>query len=49
MSQAPKLRPEFDTPQFAKGLEVRRDVLGADYVDNSLAPPPTSWPISRSW
>lgn len=26
-----------DTTQFDKGLEVRRKVLGADYVDNSLA------------
>ncbi|HZL59123.1 MAG TPA: carboxymuconolactone decarboxylase family protein [Stellaceae bacterium] len=25
------------TPQFAKGLAVRREVLGADYVDKSLA------------
>ena len=37
MSQAPKLRPEYDTEQFAKGLEVRRAVLGAAYVDNSVA------------
>lgn len=34
---APKLRKEFDTPAFAKGLKVRRAVLGADYVDASLA------------
>lgn len=26
-----------DNAQFDKGLEVRRKVLGADYVDNSLA------------
>ena len=37
MSQAPKLRPEYATEQFAKGLEVRRAVLGAAYVDNSVA------------
>jgi 4-carboxymuconolactone decarboxylase len=37
MSKAPKLRPEFDNPQFAKGLDVRRAVLGAEHVDNSLA------------
>ena len=29
--------PEYASEQFAKGLEVRREVLGADYVDNSLA------------
>jgi 4-carboxymuconolactone decarboxylase len=29
--------PEYQGEQFAKGLEVRRAVLGADYVDNSLA------------
>ncbi|MGJ7917200.1 carboxymuconolactone decarboxylase family protein [Massilia sp. LXY-6] len=27
---------EFNTPQFAKGLEVRREVLGAEYVDKSV-------------
>ncbi len=37
MSKSPKLRREFATPLFAKGLEVRRDVLGAAYVDNSVA------------
>jgi 4-carboxymuconolactone decarboxylase len=26
----------FDTPQFAKGLKVRREVLGAAYVDKSV-------------
>jgi 4-carboxymuconolactone decarboxylase len=36
MAQAPK-RPEYDTELFARGLEVRRAVLGAGYVDNSLA------------
>jgi 4-carboxymuconolactone decarboxylase len=30
------LPKEFDTPQFAKGLEVRREVLGAEYVDKSV-------------
>jgi 4-carboxymuconolactone decarboxylase len=34
---AAKLRPEFATEAFAKGLEVRRDVLGAAYVDNAIA------------
>lgn len=29
--------PEYQGEKFAKGLEVRRAVLGADYVDNSLA------------
>lgn len=33
----PKLRKEFQTAQFAKGLEVRRAVLGAEYVDKSVA------------
>ncbi|WP_186034727.1 carboxymuconolactone decarboxylase family protein [Burkholderia gladioli] len=27
---------EFDTPQFAKELAVRREVLGAAYVDKSV-------------
>ncbi|WP_186016663.1 carboxymuconolactone decarboxylase family protein [Burkholderia gladioli] len=27
---------EFDTPQFAKGLAVRREVLGAAYIDKSV-------------
>jgi len=36
MAQAPK-RPEYDTELFARGLEVRRAVLGVGYVDNSLA------------
>ena len=30
-------RPEYQSELFKKGLEVRRDVLGADYVDGSLA------------
>ena len=34
---APQLREEFRTEQFAKGLEVRRAVLGAEYVDKSVA------------
>ncbi len=33
---AKKLRPEFQTERFAKGLEVRRAVLGAEYVDKSV-------------
>ena len=34
---APKLRKEFDTDRFRAGLAVRRAVLGADYVDASIA------------
>ena len=34
---APKKRKEFSSPAFAKGLAVRRAVLGAEYVDASLA------------
>lgn len=30
------IRPEFDTEQFAKGLEIRRAVVGDAYVDKSL-------------
>ncbi len=30
-------RPEFQSELFRKGLAVRREVLGADYVDGSLA------------
>jgi 4-carboxymuconolactone decarboxylase len=30
------LPPEFDNPQFKKGLVVRREVLGAEYVDKSV-------------
>ena len=30
-------RPEYQSELFKKGLEVRRDVLGGDYVDGSLA------------
>ncbi len=29
-------RPEFDSELFAKGLKVRREVLGAAHVDRSL-------------
>lgn len=29
--------PEYASPLFKKGLEVRREVLGAEYVDGSLA------------
>jgi 4-carboxymuconolactone decarboxylase len=32
-----RTRPEFASAQFAKGLEVRRAVLGAEYTDASLA------------
>ncbi|MGP4132292.1 carboxymuconolactone decarboxylase family protein [Pantoea tagorei] len=30
------LPEEFDNPQFRKGLAVRREVLGAEYVDRSV-------------
>nr|WP_294548275.1 carboxymuconolactone decarboxylase family protein [uncultured Rhodopila sp.] len=30
-------RPEYQSELFKKGLEVRREVLGRDYVDASLA------------
>ena len=30
-------RPEYQSDLFKRGLEVRREVLGADYVDASLA------------
>jgi 4-carboxymuconolactone decarboxylase len=30
------LPKEFDTPQFKKGLAIRREVLGAAYVDKSI-------------
>jgi 4-carboxymuconolactone decarboxylase len=30
------LPEEFDTPQFRKGLALRRQVLGAEYVDKSV-------------
>ena len=35
--RAPKRRPEFASKLFQQGLEVRRAVLGADYVDSSIA------------
>lgn len=31
------LRSEFDNDRFKAGLAVRREVLGADYVDKSVA------------
>lgn len=33
------LDPMYSTDQFKKGLEVRREVLGAEYVDRSVANP----------
>lgn len=36
-ARAPKRRAEFSSKLFAQGLEVRRAVLGPDYVDNSIA------------
>ena len=30
-------RPEYQSDLFKKGLEVRREVLGAEYVDGSVA------------
>jgi 4-carboxymuconolactone decarboxylase len=36
-AKKPALRKEFDTPRFAAGLKVRRAVLGAAYVDASVA------------
>jgi 4-carboxymuconolactone decarboxylase len=35
--RAPKRRAEFSSKLFQQGLDVRRAVLGADYVDNSIA------------
>lgn len=29
-------RPAFDTPLFRKGLEIRKEVLGAEYVEGSV-------------
>jgi 4-carboxymuconolactone decarboxylase len=37
MAKAAKRRPEYDTELFDRGLAVRRAVLGADYVDASIA------------
>jgi 4-carboxymuconolactone decarboxylase len=39
-------RPEYQSELFKKGLAVRREVLGADYVDGSLAAPTISTPCS---
>lgn len=36
MAELPN-RPEYQSDLFRKGLEVRRDVLGGDYVDGSIA------------
>lgn len=36
MAQIPD-RPEYKSELFQRGLEVRREVLGAEYVDQSLA------------
>ena len=54
-----KLRPEFDNPRFKKGLEVRREVLGAEYVDKSVQSAPdfmvpmqkmtTEWCWGETW
>lgn len=30
-------RPEYQSELFKKGLQVRREVLGAEYVDSSIA------------
>jgi len=30
-------RPEFSGEQFQKGLKIRREVLGSEYVDRSVA------------
>lgn len=37
VAAGPTLRKEFQTEAFARGLEVRRAVLGAEYVDKSVA------------
>lgn len=34
--------PDTDTEMFRNGLEIRRAVLGREYVDGSLAP---LWPF----
>jgi 4-carboxymuconolactone decarboxylase len=36
-AKTPTLRKEFDTPRFAAGLKLRREVLGGAYVDASVA------------
>lgn len=35
--KSPKRRPEFSSKLFQQGLEVRRAVLGGEYVDASIA------------
>jgi 4-carboxymuconolactone decarboxylase len=35
--RAPKRRAEFSSKLFQQGLDVRRAVLGGEYVDNSIA------------
>ena len=37
VGRAPKQRPEFSSKLFQRGLEVRRAVLGGEYVDASIA------------
>ena len=36
-ARAPKRRAEFSSKLFQQGLQVRRAVLGGEYVDNSIA------------
>jgi 4-carboxymuconolactone decarboxylase len=53
------LRPEFDNPRFEQGLAVRREVLGAEYVDKSVQDAPdfmvpmqkmtTEWCWGETW
>jgi 4-carboxymuconolactone decarboxylase len=53
------LRPEFDNPRFKQGLAVRREVLGAEYVDKSVQDAPdfmvpmqkmtTEWCWGETW
>ena len=53
------LRPEFDNPRFKQGLAVRREVLGAEYVDKSVQEAPdfmmafqqmtTEWCWGETW
>lgn len=39
---------EFQTPLFQQGLQVRREVLGAEYVDNSVRnPDPFMVPLQK--
>ncbi len=37
VKRAPKRRAEFSSKLFQQGLDVRRAVLGGEYVDNSIA------------